>query len=262
VLARNFDFTTGTWEGRPAKPGAPAACAAPYVLELHPTGSYASLALVSFDLLGVVDGINSEGLTVALLADDELSATGQARPSATVQAGFDVLQVGRFLLDTCKDVPAAEAALRGARCYYTSIPCHYLVADAEGRSFVWENAVDLAGGHVLEGDGGPQVTTNYLQHLHRENVPADPDPQGLFGRQHTLCARLATQGKISLAEMRDNAASVAARSPAHPGFAPGRTLWHAFYFPSQRSLEVDFYLGEGKDEPRRSPVHEFVLAPP
>ena len=40
---------------------------------MHPDRGYASLAVYSYDLLsGVLDGINSEGLTVALLADDEL----------------------------------------------------------------------------------------------------------------------------------------------------------------------------------------------
>jgi len=263
VLSRNFDFTTGTFEGRPATAGAPPACSAPYVLELHPTDAYASLALVSFDLLGVVDGVNSQGLTVALLADDELTMLGKSHPSAGVQAGFDVLQVGRFLLDTCKDVPAAEAALRGAKLYYTAIPCHYIVADASGRSFVWENAVDLSGGHVIAGDGGPQVTTNYLQHLHPDAsaLPAEANPQGLFGRQKTLLARFVEQETFSPDEIRANASCVAAAAPGGGDFAPGRTLWHALYFPAERRLEVDFYLGEGEGAgaPRRSAVFAFAL---
>jgi len=262
VLSRNFDFTTGTFEGRPASADAPAASASPYVLELHPTDAYASLAIVSFDLLGVVDGVNSQGLTVALLADDELSMLGKAHPSGGVQAGFDVLQVGRFLLDMCKDVPAAEAALRGAKLYYSSIPCHYIVADAKGRSFVWENAVDLSGGHVLEGDGGPQVTTNYLQHLHPDPsaLPADADPLGLFGRQKTLLARFEEQETFSLDEIRANASCVSATASTGAGSAPHRTLWHAFYFPAERRMEVDFYLGESAGAPRRSAVASFALA--
>jgi hypothetical protein len=263
VLSRNFDFTTGTWAGKPASPGDPAATA-PYVLELHPTDAYASLALVAYDLLGVVDGINSEGLTVALLADDELSALGKAHPSEGVQAGLDVLQVGRFLLDTCKDVAEAKAALRGAAFYYTSIPCHYLVADRHGNAFVWENAVDLAGGHVIEGDAGPLVTTNYLLHLHPDlaAIPLDPDPGGLFHRQQKLFARFEEQGEFSLEEILSNASCVAARRSAGDGHAPGRTLWHALYFPAELRVDVDFYLGEGAGmgaAPRRSPTRSFTL---
>jgi len=262
VLSRNFDFTTGTWEGRTPKPGDPAACSAPYVLELHPTDAYASLAVVAFDLLGVVDGINSEGLTVALLADDELSMMGKAHPSAGVQAGLDVLQVGRFLLDTCKNVAEAKAALRGSSLYYTSIPCHYLIADAAGHAFLWENAIDLSAGHVIEGDGGPLVTTNYLQHLHPDPtaLPDDPDPLGLFHRQQTLLARFGDQDRFSLDEIRANASCVAARAPSNAGQAPGRTLWHALYFQGERRMEVDFYLGEGEQGPRRSPPSSFTLA--
>ena len=266
VLSRNFDFTTGTWGGQQPKPGDPAACSASYVLELHPTDAYASLAVVAFDLLGVVDGINSEGLTVALLADDELFALGKARPSPGVQAGLDVLQVGRFLLDTCKDVAEAKAALRASVFYYTSIPCHYLIADAAGRAFLWENALDLSGGHVIEGDSGPLVTTNYLQQLHPDptDLPDDPDPLGLFHRQQKLLARFVDQGKFSLDEVRANASCVAARAPARPGFAPGRTLWHALYFPAERRMEVDFYLGEGdgaRADQRRSDAAAFALEP-
>lgn len=266
VLSRNFDFTTGTWGGRPAKAGEPLACSAPYVLELHPTDAYASLALVAFDLLGVVDGINSEGLTVALLADDELSDLGKNRPSAGVQAGLDVLQVGRFLLDTCKDVAAAKEALRASVFYYTSIPCHYLIADAAGNAFIWENAVDLAGGNVLEEKGAPLVSTNYLRHLHPvlADLPEDEDPLGLFGRHQTLLVRFDEQGKFSREEIRANAACVSPRARSNAGRAPGRTLWHALYFPAERSVEVDFYLGEGEGaqaDPRRSEAFAFSLEP-
>lgn len=258
VLARNFDFTTGTFEGRRPAPGERIACAEPYVLELHPQGGYASLALVAFDLLGVVDGMNSEGLTVALLADDELFVTGQAHPASGAQAGLDVLQVGRFLLDTCKDAGEAEAALRSARLYYRSIPCHYVVADRYGRAFVWENAVDMKSGHVIEDPGEVLVSTNYLQFLHPEPVEAGGE---LFERQTRLANLVETQGKLSLGEIRANARCVAATGGAPAGRAPGRTLWHALYFPAELRLEVDFYLGEGPDGPRRSDPLTFTLAP-
>jgi len=262
VLSRNFDFSTGTFDGRVPRPGESYACAEPYVLELHPDGGHASVALVAFDLLGVIDGVNSAGLTVALLADDELLAIGKARPEPGVRAGLDVLQVGRFLLDTCKDVEEAQAALRGAELYYSSIPCHYLIADAQGRAFVWENAVDLSEGHVLESPGAPLVTTNCVRHLHAGAVPDDSNPFGLHGRQPFLEERIAGQGKISLAEVRANATSVSPVGAAPAGHAAGRTLWHALYFPEERALEVDFYLGDGGPRgTRRSEPRRFALEP-
>lgn len=266
VLSRNFDFSTGTFDGRIPRPGETVAVAAPYVLELHPTDAYASLAVVAFDLLGVVDGVNAEGLTVALLADDELFATGQARPSAGAQAGLEVLQVGRFLLDTCKDVAEAKRALTGASLYYTSIPCHYLIADRHGNAFIWENDVDLDRGHVIEGGAEPLVSTNYLRHLHPDptELPPDPDPLGLFGRHRTLLERFAGQEEFTSDEILANARCVSPCGPA-PGRAAGRTLWHALYYPAERQMVVDFYLGEGggegagRAEPRRSAALPFTL---
>ena len=244
VVSRNFDFFAGTFDGRPTAPGAPGVCARPYVLELYPDQGYATLCVVAFDLLGVVDGINSEGLVIALLADDEIMA--RATPAPGVQAGFDVLQVGRHVLETCADAPEAERALEQARLYYTAIPCHYLVADRHGRSFVWENEVDLSGGHALAGAGRPQFSTNYMQHLHPDPdaLPADPDELGLFGRQCTLRKLVAGQGRLSLDEIRTDAARVSATRPARAGSAPVRTQWQALYFPEERRMDVDFYLGE------------------
>lgn len=265
VLSRNFDFSTGTFDGRPPAPGATPVCATPYVLELHPDEGYATLCVVAFDLFGVVDGINSEGLVIALLADDEIM--DRARPAAGVQAGFDVLQIGRHVLETCADVPEAERALRAARLYYSSIPCHYLVADRHGRSFVWENELDLSGGHVIAGGGRPQFSTNYLQHLHPdpEALPPDADELGLFGRECLLRELVAGQGLLSLDEIRADARRVAALRPARAGSAPTRTLWHALYFPGSRRMEVDFYLGEGAGSGRpvrRSNTFSFELEVP
>jgi predicted choloylglycine hydrolase len=153
VLARNFDFTTGTFDGRTPKQGDAFACAEPYVLELHPTDAYASIALVAFDLFGVVDGINSEGLVIALLADDEASRRYDLDAADGPQAGFGVVQVGRHILETCANVDEAKAALLEAKLYYTSIPCHYLIADRHGRAFVWENSVFMTQGYVIEDPG-------------------------------------------------------------------------------------------------------------
>src|SRR5439155_3757856 len=73
VVSRNYDFTTGTLRGEKPPAGELPATARPYVVEMYPDKGYPSLAVCSYDLLsGALDGINSEGLTVALLADDEL----------------------------------------------------------------------------------------------------------------------------------------------------------------------------------------------
>src|SRR5206468_9224031 len=100
VVSRNYDFTTGTLEGkRPAK-GELAATARPYVVEIYPDRGYASLAVYSYDLLsGVLDGVNSEGLTVALLADDETVEKYSMEPAGFDAAGLGEVQTLRMLLD-------------------------------------------------------------------------------------------------------------------------------------------------------------------
>lgn len=266
VFSRNYDFTTGTFRGLLPTKNDPACTSRPYVLEMYPDSGYASLAICAYDLLGgVIDGINSEGLTVALLADDELAQLGKMDPARGTQAGLEVIQVTRFLLDTCANVEEAKVALRAAKLYYGMIPCHYVVADRHGASFLWENAASMHYGHVIDGKGGPQVVTNFLQHLH---------PEAREGKEFAACARFdqvrkrlaSAVGKVSIDFIKETSSGIAARPPVPPApRAPHRTLWHALYYPEQRRMEVDFYLGESPVEagksaaPRRSGYLEFKL---
>ncbi len=267
VVSRNFDFTTGTFDGR--RPGAEqvAVCSQPYVLELRPDRGYASISICAYDLLGgVVDGMNERGLVVALLADDEATSSFPMVPAQGPQAGFEVLQIGRHLLETCATVEEAQSALLEAKLYYSAIPCHYLIADRHGRSFVWENSVWLTQGFIFEGGGRPQVTTNFLYQLHddRDALPAEEPPYGSFNRYRAVLARIRASGeKVDLDEVRGASACVAATmAPPPEPQAPNRTLWHALYFPEERRQEVDFYLGEGEDGAiRRSGYLTFTLAP-
>ena len=83
----------------------------PYLFEVHPDEGYPSLYFSQADLLsGCLDGINSEGLTVIMLADDESSARYPGPPETTVGVGLHPLLAPRLLLDTCATV---EPALLG-----------------------------------------------------------------------------------------------------------------------------------------------------
>ncbi len=271
MLSRNYDFTTGTFTGRQPTDAEIACTSRPYLLELHPTDGHASLSMCAYDLLGgVIDGINSQGLTVALMADDEIVERGLSKPAPGPQPGLDVLQVGRILLDTCASVEDAERLLRQIDLYYSSIPCHYLVADRFGRSFVWENDVSMDKGHAIWGEPDEAlVATNFMLHLHAngDSLLAEPHPAGSFNRYRRVREQIArSEGKLDDAEIRAVASCVAASHPAPPEpWAPGRTLWHAVYIPSERSMSVDFYLGEetdattGAPRVRRSGYKEFAL---
>lgn len=77
----------------------------------------------------------------------------------------------------------------------------------------------------------------------------------------TASARFTTQ------EIRAGNAAVAQCAPAGSGLyasaAPTRTLWTALWDTSNRSVEIDFYLGErevnGEIEIERSATMEFAL---
>ena len=268
IVSRNFDFTTGTWNGRlPTEAGDERVCGRPYVMELRPDDGYASIAVCAYDLLGgVVDGMNSEGLVVALLADDEMRSRWALDGARGPQPGFDVIQVGRYLLETCATADEARAALTEAKLYWHQVPCHYLIADAAGDSFIWENAAALTHGHLIERDAGqPLVSTNFMHHLHPEDeLPEESHPKGSFNRHRTICGRVAqADAPLTVDFVKGVAESVAqdATAPAAP-FAPGRTLWHAIYVPSERRVEIDFYLGEDpQGGVRRSGYRAFELRP-
>src|SRR5262249_20275825 len=100
VVSRNYEYSTGDILGAWPARGKLAANARPYLIELRPDRGYASFALCAYDLLsGVLDGINSEGLTVTMLADDESYDMFGMEP-ADNGVGLGVQQTLRLLLDT------------------------------------------------------------------------------------------------------------------------------------------------------------------
>jgi hypothetical protein len=253
IVSRNYDFSTGTVFGDRPRPGELPATARPYLMEMHPARGYASLALYSYDLLsGVLDGINSEGLTVTLLADDELMAKFPMEPAGQDAVGLGVLQTLRLLLDTCADVEEAKQALLMTKQYYEAIPVHYLIADRHGKAFVWEYSHTRNREHIIEDPGKPLITTNFSLHRHLEGKrpPSARAAKGVCARYCALAERLAGQpGKLTVEFIKESQKAVDAVRPAPKAGprAPVRTLWHALYFPEQRKVQVSFYLRDEAD---------------
>jgi hypothetical protein len=252
VLSRNFDFSTGTFFGAEPEEGQLAACARPYVIELYPDQGYASLVTCCFDLLGgACDGINSEGLTVALLSDNDVIEEYGLYPASGPQEGFNEIQIVRYLLDSCADAEEAKEALRQAKLYYNMAPNHYIIADRHARSFIWENSPETGRGHIVEGDDRPLVTTNFLRHRYPdpEGFPVEEHPLGLFNRYREIQRRIAERAdKFDDNFIKETNRCVAFEyTPLSGEAAPNRTLWHALYHPEQRTVEIDFYLGDEVD---------------
>lgn len=249
ILSRNFDFTTGTIQGRYPKKGEMRAVSRPYIFEMYPERGYASLAICAYDLMGgVLDGVNSEGLTVAILAEEESIRKHGLEPGSGV--GMHELLSMRYLLDNCKDIDEAKEAMLYLKHYYEFIPCHYIIADRSGRSFIFEFSGTRNRTYITEGEG-PQCITNHLVANYNtiEEMPEEEDETSSYSRFRTLHAAIKENKKFTLDEMKSINQSVAVPpyGSYNADYAPARTLWHALYDTERRSMSVRFYLGERPD---------------
>jgi predicted choloylglycine hydrolase len=248
ILSRNYDFTTGTITGRrPTGDEAPV-MSRPLIFELYPDRGYASLAVCAFDIVGgVLDGINEKGLVVAIFGDDDTVMRHGTHPSSGV--GLHELMSMRYLLDTCGNVAEAKEALLLAKHVYGFVPCHYLIADRSGESFIFEFSPYRHDTYIIDGEG-PQCVTNHLvsQYPKIEEFP-DSVMIDTFDRYRTLHGAVMGKKRFNLDEITAINAEVANTGMAfdHPDRAPGRTLWHALYDTSDLTLRVKFYLGDRPD---------------
>jgi predicted choloylglycine hydrolase len=248
ILSRNYDFITGDITGRRPQKGQLAMMARPILFEIHPDKGYSSLSLCAFEYLGgVLDGINSEGLVVSILAEEESGSKVGREPADEV--GMHELMGMRYLLDNCKNVEEAKEALLSLKHYYSFIPCHYIVGDRSGKSFIFEFSPTRNRSYVIDGDG-PQCVTNHLVFLHQK-IEEFPET-GLnwsMRRYKMLEESIRARKKFTAEEIAAINAQVAVppNAPANPQIAPGRTLWYAQYDLENLTLTVKFYLDEKPD---------------
>jgi hypothetical protein len=256
TMSRNYDFSTGTYAqitGRPGVKGARAMTGDPYVIAMHPEKGIPSLYICSYDLLGgCIDGMNSEGLAVALLANDY----EKGQPTYGSRPGLGEIEITRYLLDTCANVDDARKTLEKIELYYSFIGCHYMVCDRKGRSFVFEYTPDLSKRFFVEGRGGPQVVTNHPLHLFdRQPLPDDPSEFGSFSRYGRIQKQISKIEKLRVDQIKaaNRCASPMGDGNVAPGGQLGRTLWHSIYDLEEGTLLVDFYLGE---DPKSPDLHQ------
>jgi len=273
VVSRDYDFTTGSLGFGFLEPGMLHPTARPYVVEMHPDRGYPSVALVAYDLLsGVLDGMNSEGLTVTLAMDDEVFSKQPIDPTRGPAAGLNEIQTLRFLLDTCGNVAEAKEALLMMKQYYAFVPVHYLIADRFGNSFIWEYAQAHNREYIIEDTSKPLVMTNFT--LHRRSTEGRPptveQAKAVCRRYCALADQLAEGGAMSVEGIKQAHRKVDCELPksAEPHRPPVRTLWHALYYPEERRLQVSFYLRDeevpghpDKVKIARSDYVEFRLEP-
>lgn len=267
ILSRNYDFTTGDINGMRPKESQMALMSRPYLFEIHPDKGYSSLSICAFDYLGgVLDGINSEGLAVAILSESESGNKVGYEPGNEV--GLYELLSMRYLLDNCKNVEEAKEALLSLKQYYFFLPLHYIVADRSGKSFIFEFSAARNRSYIIDGNG-PQYITNHMVYLHQK-VEEFPETclNWSMTRYKRLYESINTKTNFSLEEIPEiaNRVAVPLNAPGHPERAWSRTLWYSQWDLDDLTLNVQFYLGEIPDPqnekmviPEYSPMIELQL---
>jgi len=254
MLSRNYDFpkfSYGQLTHRKDAPGARSMTGDPYVIEMHPDHGYASLYTCAYDLVGgAIDGVNSKGVTVALLADD----MSKSRTRGRAGYGLSEVDLPRFVLDKAASAKQARTLLEDVPYNATFTPCHYIIGDASGDSFIFEVASD--GKHyIFDGNGKPQVITNHaIAEYGTTNLPAGNS----FDRYRRLQAELAKRsGRYAPAEVKEINYCVSV--PQEVKVAA--TLWHAVYDLQDRSVQISFCLSRADEAlERRTPYLSFKLA--
>ncbi len=136
--------------------------------------------------------------------------------------------------------------------YYSFIPCHYIIGDRSGKSFIWEYSAGHNREYITDGSGQPQIITNHPIYKYKsvDELPKQEPGGGSYYRFRRMHEEIAKIGaKHSLENIKHTNSCVRATEPAVPnGRKPNRTLWHSIYDVRDLTVQVDFYLGEGTSE--------------
>ncbi len=269
-VSRSMDFYTVSFlefAGLAEEDGGPAMFSDNYVLELYPDEGYPSLVLGSLELLnGVMDGINSQGLTVSYLADPTLEEA--ALKDLTRPAGLSANQSLRLLLDTCATVEEAKLALLANKLFMPIEGCHFLVCDADGRSMIAELSEKDFTMHFTDGGGRPQIMTNHSV-FEYPGVDSFPDvpPQArynTFARYRVLDGYLSGHPGAFSEEEAEHAMELvyANTEDSSEGAAhdfPVRTIWLCVTDTHDLTMRVKFYRQDGEIDPATAiPSLEFT----
>ena len=240
ILSRNFDFIRE-----------PSIISKVYIFELYPNKGYASLSVCSFDLLGgVLDGVNSEGLAVAVLGEEETIAK-YGNHASTKGIGMYELLILRYLLDKCRNVEEAKEALLYLKHYYAFMPCHFIIADRNGKSFIFEFSSFRNSTYIVNGNG-PQCVTNHPVYKYKSmnEFPEELKSKlNSYARYQKLMNQLKGRDSFGIDEiiMINDSVANSALPLEKPGTPPNRTLWHSLYDLQELNLRIKFYLNEKKD---------------
>jgi hypothetical protein len=244
-----------------------AAASRDFIMEIYPDQGYSTIAISMNDLNSVMDGLNSEGLGIAMLEDISF-VPGLTLPAGARDCGVNNLQIARVILETCRTVEEAKIAFLNNKLFFTGIASHYMVYDSQGNSTIVEwNATS---GNVIFTDGSPgkpNIMTNHpiylytkysLKDLPREsNLIPYNDPYDSFRRYITLSnftnLSNSQEGRFTEIQAADALIAVstntviAAEGAMRP--LPINTIYHVLTDLTNKSMKVKFYLMNGPIDP-------------
>jgi hypothetical protein len=150
--------------------------------------------------------------------------------------------------------------------YNRLLPCHYLVADAQGNAFVWEREQHNVDRVTPAGDA-PMCVTNHPLYRYPDvdQLPTDDELSAAAGmpvyrfntyaRMRMLTERAAHM-PLSSADLADAVDEIAVDAEV----PTARTIWRSLFDLDARTIEVEFFLGDEPDgRARRSPPRAFSL---
>jgi hypothetical protein len=262
IYGHNVDFYIATLRemlGMKAVPGERKMYSRTFVMELYPDEGYSSLVIGSLDLMnGFQSGINSEGLLVAMLADNDSAKSLETNPDGDDSGGLSMLQLNRLVLDTCATIEEAKIVILNNKLAIGFEPGHVLIGDRYGKCFIYEVSAKDLSARFVDGSGKPMIITNHAVHKHPD-VDKFPsfDPKATYNsfyRYLVLYKFLQDHpGKLAFDDVRNALVRTYGNThDADEGAAaplPLRTLYPMVYDISERTLDVKFYLKDGDLDP-------------
>lgn len=267
ILSRNLDLPTISFSEMISAENVadePSAMSNLYVIEIYPDKGFSSLMNLSFELYGLgLDGINSEGLAVTHLYADKVNARSY-KPSAEYGLGINEMLAVQFLLDCCKTVDDAKELLLCNKHFYILLPTHFLIADKNGKSFVWEYSPEHNKEYIIDNNSEIQIITNFLLHQYPDPMtfPESKERSCPFDRYITLDKAIKNEkGKISTNKMKEINSKVFISDDmfAEEPVYPERTIYHNLYDTLNKSMEISFYRKDEYKQALRTEYYNFRL---
>jgi len=263
LISHNVDFYTATMrEFMKMQPveGEHKLYSRDFVMEMYPDKGYPSIVIGTLDLLnGVQGGMNSKGLFVAMLADNNGAKAEASADIGDSFGGLNALQLSRLLLDTCANVEEAKIAIINNKQTAGFEPSHIMVCDTSGKSFIYELSAKDFSDHFTDNERKPQIMTNHAVYLYPDVLKfPEYSPEKTYNSYFRF-KRLddyvkAHKGKFSADDARE-AMSLAYghAQDKDEGAAmplPIRTLWTMVYDVDEGSIDVKFYAKDGPTDPQ------------